>query len=77
MRQLLAVFVVVSCLQSCAKDIMDVTSPDGSISLGIFLTEDGVPGYTVDVDGNPFIGKSILGMACKDSTIVPNRRLPE
>lgn len=69
MRQLFALLVIVSCLQSCAKDIMDVTSPDGSIRLGIFLTKDGVPGYTVNVDGKPFIGESILGIACKDSTI--------
>ena len=43
-----------------------VTSPDGRISVRFELSRAGIPSYCVDVDGQPFLEPSVLGLFSED-----------
>ena len=45
-----------------------VTSPDGSIALSFFIDE-GVPSYSVTVDGQPFIEPSAMGLVAREASL--------
>lgn len=69
MKQLFIILVLAFCMQACGNNVWDVHSPNGQIYVSCFLTEEGVPIYTIDVDKHPFVFKSKLGMVCKERTI--------
>ena len=59
----LFLFAVLPALfAGCRSAAPHVTSPDGSIDLAFTVSETGRPGYSVTVDGSPFIGSSFLGL---------------
>jgi len=56
-----AIAAALAVLAGCGN-APSVSSPDGSICLDFSLSESGVPGYSVRVDGTPFIESSALGL---------------
>lgn len=54
-------FLLIGLAVACAPKNA-VSSPDGSIVVLFSLSDEGQPEYAVSVDGNPFIGQSVLGI---------------
>lgn len=54
-------FLLIGLAVACAPK-KAVSSPDGSIVVLFSLSDEGQPEYAVSVDGNPFIGQSVLGI---------------
>ena len=52
-----------------------VSSPDGSINVEFSLTPEGVPQYSVSVDGEAFIEESKLGLSCLEANLLDGFRL--
>ena len=46
-----------------------VTSPDGRIVVRFALTDSGVPSYSVEVDGRPFLESSDMGLVSEDVSL--------
>ena len=46
-----------------------VTSPDGRIVVRFALTDSGVPSYSVEVDGRPFLESSEMGLMSEDVSL--------
>ena len=67
MKKLAILAVVVMVLAACGK-AKSVSSPDGSIVVD-FSLKDGVPVYSVSVDGKPFIEPSHLGLVAQDANL--------
>lgn len=61
---LAALLVLVAC--ESRKPV--VSSPDGNITVAFFL-EEGIPSYSVDVDGQPFILPSLLGLVTREQDL--------
>ena len=61
MKKTATVAAVVLLLAACAPKTT-VSSPDGRISVRFSLDASGVPAYRVDVDGEPFLESSALGL---------------
>ena len=59
---ILLMFICLGLLASC-REPSDVSSPDGRIVLHTAIDEEGVPLYSVEVDGRPFIDWSQLGLS--------------
>ena len=67
MRKLLfaaALFAAVACTPKTS-----VTSPDGRIAVHFVLDETGIPTYRVDVDGQPFLDPSVMGLLSDDANL--------
>ncbi|MBO4466765.1 MAG: glycoside hydrolase family 97 protein [Bacteroidales bacterium] len=64
MRRILVVATLLAAIACTPKT--SVTSPDGSIVLA-FSIADGVPSYSVSVDGQPFIDTSRLGLVAQEA----------
>ena len=60
MKRLL--FCVCALLAWACTPKTAVTSPDGRITVRFALSEAGVPSYSVEVDGQPFLEPSIMGL---------------
>lgn len=58
-----------SCVQKQDSYAIEAYSPDHSIRVEAGLTESGQPWYTLNVDGKAVIGKSLLGMEARDSSL--------
>lgn len=54
-------FLLIGLAVACAPKNA-VSSPDGSIVVLFSLSDEGQPEYAVSMDGNPFIGQSLLGI---------------
>ena len=52
-------------LAACAPKTT-VTSPDGRIAVRFDLDREGIPSYSVDVDGQPFLTQSAMGLVSED-----------
>ena len=59
--------LVVAAVSSCAPRT-SVSSPDGRITVR-FLLEEGVPYYCVDVDGEPLVAASRLGLEAEEADL--------
>ena len=46
-----------------------VTSPDGRITVRFALAESGTPSYSVEVDGQPFLQPSVMGLLSEDANL--------
>ena len=60
--------IVSLLLAACTPKTM-VTSPDGSIAVRVSLDASGVPSYSVDVDGKPFLEPSVLGLLSEEANL--------
>ena len=47
----------------------NITSPDGRIAVHFVLDETGIPTYRVDVDGQPFLEPSVMGLLSDDANL--------
>ena len=47
----------------------NITSPDGRIAVHFVLDETGIPTYRVDVDGQPFLDPSVIGLLSDDANM--------
>ena len=61
---LISFFLLVSCAPKTS-----VTSPDGRITVRFALAESGVPSYSVEVDGKPFLEPSVMGLLAEDMNL--------
>lgn len=57
--------VLLAGLSIACRPVTEVTSPDGRIVVRAGLDEAGMPHYAVDVDGQPLIGPSPLGLTAE------------
>ena len=46
-----------------------VTSPDGRIAVRFELSPSGIPTYSVDVDGQPFLEPSVMGLVSEEANL--------
>ena len=60
MRQILLAAALLSAV-ACAPETT-VSSPDGRIAVRFSLDESGIPSYSVDVDGQPLVAPSAMGL---------------
>ena len=60
-----ALAAVALLLAACAPKTV-VTSPDGRISVAFSLDDAGVPSYRVEVDGQPLVEPSVMGLVSED-----------
>ena len=67
MKRLL--FCVCALLAWACTPKTAVTSPDGRITVRFALSEAGVPSYSVEVDGQPFLEPSIMGLVSEDAKL--------
>ena len=67
MTRILLVIAALLAATGCSLPT-SVSSPDGGIVVG-FLLEDGVPLYTVNVDGTSFVEPSQLGLCAEDTEL--------
>ena len=65
-KTVLAALVLLTA--ACAPKT-SVTSPDGRIAVRFGLDEAGIPSYCVDVDGQPFLEPSLLGLLSDDAVL--------
>ena len=65
-KTVLAALVLLTA--ACAPKT-SVTSPDGRIAVRFGLDEAGIPSYCVDVDGQPFLEPSLLGLLSDDAIL--------
>ena len=56
---------VVLLLAACSPKTA-VVSPDGRIAVRFTLSESGIPSYSVDVDGQPLLEPSVMGLVSDD-----------
>ena len=61
---------VLLVLAACAPKTT-VTSPDGRIAVRFELAGAGIPSYSVDVDGQPFLESSALGLVSDATQVAP------
>lgn len=73
MNRLSAVIALILTATACAPKT-SVCSPDGKMVVG-YLLSNGVPEYTVSVDGAPFIERSVLGFDSKEADLGGGFRL--
>ena len=64
MKQLIPLFVTV-LIAACAPKT-SVLSPDGRIAVQFSLDASGIPSYRVDVDGQPLVAPSAMGLVSDD-----------
>ena len=55
-------------LGACSPKTL-VTSPDGSIAVRVSMDASGIPSYSVEVDGKPFLEPSVLGLLSEDMNL--------
>ena len=67
MKKLLYLFV--SFILAACTPKTTVTSPDGRISVRFSLDGTGIPSYRVDVDGQPFLEPSEMGLMSDDADL--------
>ena len=60
------VLAAVAILLAACSPKTSVSSPDGRIAIRFELTPSGVPTYAVDVDGQPLLEPSAMGLASED-----------
>jgi alpha-glucosidase len=56
------VFAAVALLLAACSPKTAVLSPDGRIAVRFSLSESGIPSYSVDVDGQPLLEPSVMGL---------------
>ena len=59
---------VVLLLAACSPKTT-VTSPDGRIAVRFELSSSGIPSYSVDVDGQPFLEPSVMGLVSDEANL--------
>ena len=67
MKRLL--FCVCALLAWACTPKTAVTSPDGRITVRFALAESGIPSYSVDVDGQPFVQPSLMGLVSEEAKL--------
>ena len=67
MKRLL--FCVCALLAWACTPKTAVTSPDGRITVRFALAEAGTPSYSVEVDGQPFLQQSLMGLVSEDAKL--------
>ncbi|MDE6438038.1 MAG: glycoside hydrolase family 97 catalytic domain-containing protein, partial [Muribaculaceae bacterium] len=72
MKKLLPWLAALHLLCSCTPAHTVLTSPDGRIALTFDLDSAGMPQYRVNVDGQPFISPSALGIATEQWALAPH-----
>ena len=60
---------IVSLLLAACSPKTLVTSPDGSIAVRVSLDASGIPSYSVEVDGKPFLEPSVLGLLSEEANL--------
>ena len=60
------VFAAVVLLLAACSPKTAVLSPDGRIAVHFTLGESGIPSYSVDVDGQPLVAPSAMGLVSDD-----------
>ena len=60
------VFAAVVLLLAACSPKTAVLSPDGRIAVRFSLSESGIPSYSVDVDGQPLLEPSVMGLVSDD-----------
>ena len=55
-------------LVACAPLTTEVSSPDGRIALS-FKLDEGMPTYSIDVDGAPLVEQSALGLVAEEADL--------
>ena len=61
------VFAAVALLLAACSPKTAVLSPDGRIAVRFSLSESGIPSYSVDVDGQPLLEPSVMGLVSDDA----------
>lgn len=61
-RHLICCLAGLSVLATSCKDDLTVTSPDGDISVGIEISDNGRPQYSISVKDIPLVGNSSMGL---------------
>ena len=67
MRKL--VFLISFLLVAACAPKTTVKSPDGRILIRFALAEEGTPTYSVEVDGQPFLEPSVMGLLAEDMNL--------
>lgn len=70
------VYVFVALLAvACGKKQPVITSPNGAITLSVSLTEDGVPQYAVEKNGEVVLNPSALGLLFQEADLTRDMKL--
>lgn len=68
MKHLITILTCLLLFVSCTKQT-DITSPDGTLRVVFALTDEGVPTYSVQQDGQTVIAESVLGLTCAEQDL--------
>ena len=71
----LAALTLLSGLCASCRPVTEVASPDGRIVLQTSLNEEGIPSYSVSVDGTALISASELGLEAEGANLASGFRL--
>lgn len=74
MKKITYIFALVLAMVSCAKNTQ-VSSPDGALTLSVSLTENGVPQYAVEKNGQTILAPSNLGLLFKEADLTRDLEL--